>query len=66
MYKANLPKFLWPKIVIVGIYLLNQTPIRSLGWRTPYKHLYGKKPNLYGIWILGSLTYILIVGKKRN
>lgn len=65
-YEANLPEFLWSEIVTAGIYLLNRTPIRSLGWRTPYEHLYGKKPNLYGIRILGSLTYILIVGKKRD
>ena len=65
-YEANLPEFLWSEIVTAGIYLLNRTPIRSLGWKTPYEHLYGKKPNLYGIRILGSLTYILIVGKKRD
>ena len=66
IYEANLPEFLWSEIVTAGIYLLNRTPIRSLGWKTPYEHLYGKKPNLYGIRILGSLTYILIVGKKRD
>jgi hypothetical protein len=65
-YEANLPEFLWPELVTAAIYLLNRTPIRSLSWRTPYEHLYGKKPNLYGIRILGSLTYILIVGKKRD
>ena len=28
--------------------------------------MYGKKPDLSGIFILGSLTYVLIVGKQRQ
>lgn len=65
-YEANLPDYLWPEFVTAIVYLLNRTPIRALGWKTPYECLYGRKPNLHGIRILGSLTYILIVGKSRD
>ena len=66
LYEANLPDYLWPVIVGAIIFLLNRTPIESLDWKTSYECLYGKKPDLSGIYILGSLTYILIVGKPKD
>jgi len=66
LYEANLPDYLWPVIIAAIIFLLNRTPIESLDWKTPYECLYGVKPDLSGIYILGSLTYTLIVGKERE
>lgn len=64
--EALLPILLWPELTYAVIYLLNRTPIRSLGWKTPYEMLYGVKPRLFGLRVLGSLTYVLIQPEERR
>lgn len=64
--EAQLPIYLWPELVYAIIFLLNRTPIRSLGWKTPYGMLYGIKPWLFGLRVLGSLAYVLIQAKERE
>jgi hypothetical protein len=61
-----MPIDLWPEIVYTIIFLLNRMPVRSLNWKTPYAVLYGLKPRLFGIRVLGSLTYVLIQPKERE
>jgi len=63
--EAMLIIHLWPELTYAVIFLLNRTPVRSLGWKAPYEILYGRKPNLSGLRILGSLTYVLIPKKTR-
>src|SRR5579871_1963199 len=63
--EAGFSILLWPQIVYAVIFLLNRTPIRSLKWKTPYGALYGIKPRLFGLRVLGSLTYVLIPEKER-
>ena len=41
MYAMNMPKFLWSEAVMTAVYLINRTPSRLLGWKTPYKMLRG-------------------------
>lgn len=65
LYEAKLPIHLWAEIVYTIIYLLNRTPIKSLCWKTPHEALYGSKPRLFGVRVVGSLAYTLIQGKDR-
>jgi hypothetical protein len=58
--EARLPVELWPEFVQASVYLLNRTPIESLGWKTPFQKLYNRQPWLAGLRILGSLAYALI------
>ncbi|WVZ55594.1 hypothetical protein U9M48_006234 [Paspalum notatum var. saurae] len=37
----NVPKFLWSEAVMTAVYLINRTPSRLLGWKTPYEMLRG-------------------------
>ena len=39
MYTMNVPKFLWSEAVMTAVYLINRTPSRLLGWKTPYEML---------------------------
>jgi IS30 family transposase len=39
MFTMNVPKFLWSEAVMTVVYLINRTPSRLLGWKTPYEML---------------------------
>jgi transposase InsO family protein len=41
MFTMNVPKFLWSEAVMTAVYLINRTPSRLLGWKTPYEMLRG-------------------------
>jgi len=64
--EAQIPTYLWPEFTYAIIFLLNQTPIESLGWKTPYEILYGRKPKLFSLYVLGSLSYVLIKRSERK
>jgi transposase InsO family protein len=53
MVTMNVPKFLWSEAVMTTVYLINRTPSRLLGWKTPYEILRGVNefivpPNVFG------------------
>jgi hypothetical protein len=53
MYTMNVPKFLWSEAIMTAIYLINRTPSRVLGMKTPYEMLFGKNnfvvpPKVFG------------------
>jgi len=53
MYAMNVPKFLWSEAVMTSVYLINRTPSRLLGWKTPYEMLRGVnefivRPKVFG------------------
>src|SRR6202012_4389466 len=56
---ANLPHNLWPEIVKTTAYLLNRTPTRKIGWKTPFEALFKRKPRLSHLHTIGSKCYWL-------
>lgn len=54
---ARLPADLWPQAVEHTAYLLNQRPIKSLQWQSPYKKVYRIKPDLSNLRIFGCKAY---------
>jgi hypothetical protein len=70
-----LPQYLWPEASNAAIYILNQTPTKSLAWKTPYKALYLKleyKPSymheqldLKNLKVYGCKTYVQIIHIPR-
>jgi transposase InsO family protein len=59
LIEKNIPLFLWPEAVSYANYLLNRSPSRSLGSRTPYEAFYGKKPNISQLREFGSKCWVL-------
>ena len=41
MYTINVPKNLWSEVVMIAVHLINRTPSKLLGWKTPYEMLRG-------------------------
>ena len=46
LHKSGMPKFLWAEAVVHTVYLKNRTWTRTIGYMTPYKIIYGRKPNI--------------------
>lgn len=64
---ARLPSNLWPEMVRTAGYLLNRTPTESLGWKTPFKTLHGRKPDITHLFLYGCKAYSIIhkIPKKQ-
>ena len=60
---SKIPKNLWPQSYHCAAYLLNRTPNRALGWKTPYEVAHeqtghpGKKPYIGHLRIFGTRVY---------
>ena len=53
MFTTNVPKFLWSEAVMIATYLINRTPSRILGMKSPCELLFGENkfvvpPKLFG------------------
>ena len=46
LHDSGMLKFLWAEAVVHAVYLKNMTWTRTIGYTTPYKILYGCKPNI--------------------
>ncbi|EED15707.1 reverse transcriptase family protein [Talaromyces stipitatus ATCC 10500] len=44
--EANLPTGLWPYVMQAMVYIINRTPTKAIGYKTPYEMAYGKKLTL--------------------
>jgi hypothetical protein len=67
---SKIPKNLWPQSYHCAAYLLNRTPNRALGWKTPYEVAHeqtghpGKKPYIGHLRIFGTRVYEKIPAEK--
>ena len=58
MYQANLPHKLWADAIRYAAWLKNRIPTKVLGDTTPFKKLYGQKPNLAGLPEWGQWVWV--------
>ena len=54
---TQLPEYLWPELFDTVLYLKNRSPNKAVRDMTPYEALYGSKPNLSHLKIIGSALY---------
>ncbi|EED21271.1 hypothetical protein TSTA_085020 [Talaromyces stipitatus ATCC 10500] len=64
--EANLPTGLWPYVMQAMVYIINRTPTKAIGYKTPYEMAYGKKPYIGNLYLLGSKAYVRINTKKSE
>jgi hypothetical protein len=53
MFQMNVPKYLWGEVVMISVYLINRSPSRVLGMRSPAELLLGQRefkipPRVFG------------------
>ena len=56
---ANLPASLWPEMARTASHLLNRTPTKRLGWKTPWEALTGQKPSVQHLRLIGCKAFVL-------
>ncbi|KAF2112740.1 hypothetical protein BDV96DRAFT_467977, partial [Lophiotrema nucula] len=57
--QANFDESLTNKCYAIAIYLVNRTPTRKLGWKTPIEAATGKRPFIGYLRPIGSRAYVL-------
>ncbi|KAF7574075.1 hypothetical protein PtrM4_056980 [Pyrenophora tritici-repentis] len=62
----GLPMELSNECCLVAVYLLNRTPIESLGWKTPYEVVREQKPSAAHLNVVGARAYVLNNKLKRG
>lgn len=55
---TGLPKFLWEEICETAVFLINRSPHRALDGASLYAKLIKKKPNLSGLWAIGTQVFV--------
>ncbi|RYO95097.1 hypothetical protein DL766_009876 [Monosporascus sp. MC13-8B] len=77
---SNLPSDLWPEAIEAATYIVNRTPIRALGWKTPIQVFNewlakgdktpipeeGLKASVANIVLFGSEAYALTEAARRS
>lgn len=53
-----LPSNLWPYFVLAAVRILNRTPKKALGYKTPFELVTKRRPDLSGYRIPGSKCYV--------
>ena len=59
LHASELPKNLWGEVLLYVVWVKNRSATRALDGKTPYKMLYGRKPNLSGLPSWGVKCWIL-------
>jgi hypothetical protein len=62
----QLPMKLSNEGCLVAVYLLNRTPVKSLGWKTQYEVVCGQKPSVAHLNVIGARACMLNNKLKRR
>lgn len=54
---SDMSKGFWAEAMGAAVHILNRAPRKSLGWRTPYKILFGQTPDVSYIRIFGCRAW---------
>ena len=54
---TGMPKFLWGEICETTTHIINRSPYRALGGRSPYSQLY-KNPDMSSLLIFGARAFV--------
>ena len=62
---SGLPQELWPEVVKAAMYLLNRTPVKEKGWKTPFELATGRKPRIGHLRVFGCRAYAHKLGANQ-
>uniref|UniRef100_A0A0A9XEY5 Retrovirus-related Pol polyprotein from transposon TNT 1-94 n=1 Tax=Lygus hesperus TaxID=30085 RepID=A0A0A9XEY5_LYGHE len=63
---ADLPKHFWAEAVLTAAYLMNRSPSRALGGKTPYEIWHQEKPDLSNLRIFGCDAWVQVPKQLRK
>ena len=64
--ESNLREGLWPEAMKAAVWIINRTPIKALGYKTPYEMAHKEKPYVGNLFLFGSKAYVRIDTKKSE
>ena len=62
---ACIPQSWWEFAVLHAIHLYNQTPVKRLGYKTPFEKLRGVKPSISHLRVFGCGAYVFLPEEVR-
>lgn len=60
-FQVGIPIKFWGYCIQVVVYLINRLPSTAIENKTPYEKLYGRKPSVQHLKVIGCLCYVKIV-----
>ena len=63
---SKLPSKFWAEALNTAIYLRNRCPSRSIGGKTPFEMLTGRKPNVAHLRVFGCASHCHIADDERR
>lgn len=66
MYRKNIPKSYWAKVVNIACYLLNRSSTKAIEWLTLEEAWSRRKPDISHLKIFRSQAFVHIPDKKRT
>jgi hypothetical protein len=66
MLVYNCPLKFWPEAIDTAVYLFNVTPMRVLGWETPYQRIFKKVPDISNLKPFYSPGLVYLSKDERN
>ncbi|KAI3729444.1 hypothetical protein L6452_18102 [Arctium lappa] len=66
MFKSKVPLLLWSESILTDAFLINRTPSKTLGDRTPYEILHGKIPDFSMLRTFGCYAFASTLTNERH
>ena len=63
---AELPHRFWAEALSTAAYLVNRSPTKALGDKTPFEAWYGKKPSVEHLKVFGCIAYSHVAKDERK
>jgi hypothetical protein len=65
-HTSGIPDSWWEFAVEHATHVYNRTPLRRLGWKTPYELVYKELPNIDHLRVFGCAAYVFIPPEDRS
>ena len=65
LHHAGMTKGFWSEAILTATHVLNRSPRKGLGWRTPYELLFGTTPDVSHFRIFGCRAWVLNEDVKK-
>lgn len=66
LFQSNLPTKFWGDCIQTVVYIINRSPLPSIGYTSPYERLFGNKPSYDHMRAFGCLCFVNTLKQGRT